>query len=305
MQVSVIIPVYNREKFVEKAVRSALAQAETGEVLFVDDGSTDNSLQIGYQLAAEDSRVKVFQHSKGKNLGPAAARNVGLKNAQFEYIAFLDSDDWYLENRFKNVEKIFQENSEIDGVYEAVGYHNYTGKDAPREKFEHIYTLKKMIPPNQLFEVYFDGKQGFSTLDGMVIKKRIVNKIGYFDEELRQSEDMDFILRMAMKGSLLYGELVKPVALVGNHANRSIFEGIQVNKFRYLFYQKWFKRMMENNWSSKLNRHILINITHYTPWTVKSWKHESIRYGKKTILSLLYLIKYPKLIFKLIPFLNP
>lgn len=89
--VSVIIPVYNTEKYVEEAIRSILDQTlKDIEVIIVNDGSTDNSLTILQHIAATDHRVSVFSQA---NQGQATARNLGLSKAKGKYVYFMDSDD--------------------------------------------------------------------------------------------------------------------------------------------------------------------------------------------------------------------
>jgi glycosyltransferase involved in cell wall biosynthesis len=169
MRVSVIIPVYNRAKFVEKAVQSALMQSETGEVLFIDDGSTDDSLAIGHQLAAKDSRVRVFQQPNGKNYGPGAARNIGLRNAKFEYIAFLDSDDFFVENRFAKAKEIFEGNTEIEGISEAVQLFNYTNFEKNEGQLGDIIMFNERISSNDFFELFTTARKGYSSIVGLII----------------------------------------------------------------------------------------------------------------------------------------
>lgn len=92
IKLSIIIPVYNSEAFLEKCLTSLLRQTMSNfEILLINDGSTDNSLFICENFAANDTRVKVFTQS---NAGQSKARNVGLDNARGEYITFVDSDDW-------------------------------------------------------------------------------------------------------------------------------------------------------------------------------------------------------------------
>lgn len=89
--VSLIIPVYNREKVVEECIRSVQAQShQQFEILLIDDGSTDNSAAICKALAAQDSRIKFFPSA---HIGVSGARNIGLDAATGEYVFFLDSDD--------------------------------------------------------------------------------------------------------------------------------------------------------------------------------------------------------------------
>lgn len=89
--VSVIIPVYNREEFVEECIQSVVSQTyQNFEIVLIDDGSTDKTLKICKRIAESDLRIKVLQTAHG---GVSAARNIGLDNAQGEYVFFLDSDD--------------------------------------------------------------------------------------------------------------------------------------------------------------------------------------------------------------------
>jgi glycosyltransferase involved in cell wall biosynthesis len=114
MQVSVIIPVYNAAPFIDKSIQSALDQPQTAEVLVINDRSSDDSWAKCIVWAQKDTRVRLFQNEGPK--GSGAARNIGLKNASCEYIAFLDADDYYLEGRFEGDDKLFISNTDIDGI---------------------------------------------------------------------------------------------------------------------------------------------------------------------------------------------
>jgi len=105
--VSVVIPVYNAEKFVERAIKSALAQAEVAEVIVVDDGFGDGAFDICAHMAAIEPKVKHIWHENRANHGAGAARNLGILHASYPYIAFLDADDYYLPNRFKHTKATF------------------------------------------------------------------------------------------------------------------------------------------------------------------------------------------------------
>lgn len=92
-KVSIILPVYNSENFLDRCLTALVNQTYKNiEILCINDGSTDNSLQVLEKYASEDERIKIFSH---ENKGPATSRNVGLDNATGEYIMFCDSDDWY------------------------------------------------------------------------------------------------------------------------------------------------------------------------------------------------------------------
>lgn len=89
--ISVIVPVYNTEKYLDQCIQSVLAQTYTNwELLLIDDGSTDSSGAICDKYAAQDNRIRVFHKENG---GVSSARNLGLDNAQGEWISFIDADD--------------------------------------------------------------------------------------------------------------------------------------------------------------------------------------------------------------------
>ncbi|WP_051204389.1 glycosyltransferase [Butyrivibrio sp. VCD2006] len=95
---SIIIPVYNRENYIDRSVNSILGQDfDDWELIIVDDGSTDSSLKKCKQYEHEDENHRIHVIAK-ENEGPGAARNVGLENVTGEYVLFLDSDDWYESN---------------------------------------------------------------------------------------------------------------------------------------------------------------------------------------------------------------
>lgn len=96
VKISVIVPVYNAEKYLRRCVGSILAQTFTDfELLLVDDGSTDASGAICDEYASADARVRVFHKPNG---GVSSARNLGLDNARGEWIAFADADDYLFKH---------------------------------------------------------------------------------------------------------------------------------------------------------------------------------------------------------------
>ena len=97
-KVSVIIPIYNGEKYLEECIQSVLHQNLSDiEVICVDDGSTDGSLRLLQEYQKRDDRIKVFHQ---ENQGVTVARGVGLKLADGEYVGFMDCDDWLEPNMF-------------------------------------------------------------------------------------------------------------------------------------------------------------------------------------------------------------
>lgn len=113
MKFSIIIPVYNTEQYIESCIKSVLNQTnENFECIIVDDGSNDNSMQIVKKVTKGDSRFKIIHQD---NKGLSAARNTGMKNSQGDYLVFLDSDDWFLNNALEILGTIL-ENDDYDVI---------------------------------------------------------------------------------------------------------------------------------------------------------------------------------------------
>ena len=123
--VSIIIPTYNTALLVERTLRSALGQtgASELEILVVDDSSSDNTLDVVQSI--DDSRIRVFRQER--NQGPAAARNRGLYEAQGEYCAFLDGDDFW-ESEFLQETVSFLEAHPECGAVSVGQCHMFIGK---------------------------------------------------------------------------------------------------------------------------------------------------------------------------------
>lgn len=113
---SIIIPVYNASSYLERCIRSIQNQDfDDYEILLIDDGSVDESLQIAKRLAQEDKRIKVFAQT---NQGPSKARNLGLDKATGEWILFVDSDDYYIcDDALSSIYKAIQPTDKCNLVY--------------------------------------------------------------------------------------------------------------------------------------------------------------------------------------------
>ncbi len=107
-KISVIIPVYNVEKYLSRCLDSVINQTFSDiEIICINDGSTDNSSKILSEYADRDSRIKIVNQ---KNSGLSAARNTGLKNMSGQYISFIDSDDWIDTNYYECLLSLMNEN---------------------------------------------------------------------------------------------------------------------------------------------------------------------------------------------------
>lgn len=122
--VSIIIPVYNKEKYIKKCLLSIQQQTYTHlHIIIIDDGSTDNSVKIVKKMASNDQRIRVFESS---HKGPGEARNIGLKNAVGRFIVFVDADDYLKNDYIEILMKYKKYDLVVSGI---IGINNNTKKE--------------------------------------------------------------------------------------------------------------------------------------------------------------------------------
>ncbi|UHO38011.1 glycosyltransferase family 2 protein [Chryseobacterium capnotolerans] len=249
MKISVIIPVYNAEKYISKAVESALQLDEVYEVILVEDQSPDNALQICRELTQKYDRVKLFQHPDQGNHGAGASRNLGIEKASGDFIAFLDADDYYLSNRFDSEKELFKD-PKIDGVFNAIGteYLTEKGKEEFQSKFKEI-SLSTVNYPAEGEEV-FKGLLSLTTktfgtsfhLNSLTIRKAALEQSHLrFNKDLRVHQDSDFIIKLSYHCHLKTGNITEAVAMRGIHDNNRITKIVkyspQYNQRQFLLWQ--------------------------------------------------------------------
>ena len=191
--ISVIIPLYNSERFIGKCVESLLNQTYSNcEIIIVDDGSTDNSLKIVEKYAETDSRVKVF--SGKKYSGVSAVRNVGLNNAKGEYICFVDSDDYvskyYLESLITSVKDTGADVSCV-GVAKV--------SESQKKKLDKVFNPNsyKCITYDKVnaMELLFTGRKIRMNIWNKIFSKKFFtgeNKV-FYNESIYHGEDVVFL----------------------------------------------------------------------------------------------------------------
>jgi glycosyltransferase involved in cell wall biosynthesis len=216
MRVSVIIPVYNAADFVEMAVESALQQEQTCQVVLVEDGSTDGSLDVCKQLDERYEKVILVRHSDGSNHGAGASRNLGIRMTDTPFVAFLDADDFYLEGRFSRAQELLESDAGIDGVYEPLGV--YCQDDDSRRVWDEkgdgeLSMLHELVSPEKLFDVLVEIRSSSFTLDGMVVRKSAFWRDDPFNEELRLHQDTVMMIQLSYYARLVPGRFDEPVAM--------------------------------------------------------------------------------------------
>lgn len=176
--ISVIIPAYNAEKYLKEALESIIKQNyDPLEIIFVDDGSTDNTAKIVREFG--HNIIYVYQ----ENSGPSVARNTGLKVANGEYITFLDADDFWHDNHLKNLLNCFNKNPNLEVAMGLI----------------QLILLNQDQEGNSFFKEFSRSTANVNLAAGLY-KKSIFEKVGYFDPKLRSADDVDFYLRIKEAG---------------------------------------------------------------------------------------------------------
>ncbi|NIF05492.1 glycosyltransferase family 2 protein [Chryseobacterium sp. Tr-659] len=228
MKISVVIPVYNAERYVSQAVESALRFDEVYEVILVEDQSPDNALQVCQQLTEKYDRVKLYQHPDKGNHGAGPTRNLGIEKATGDFIAFLDADDYYLPNRFDAEKELFK-NPEVEGVYGALGVHYYSEK--AKEQFYPLFqdkltTVYQQHPPKDVLkgQIFMLGSFGLFSIDTLTVRRSsLVNKMKIlFKSSLRLHQDTEFLFRLSYYLDLYPGILNQAIAMRGVHEDNRI-----------------------------------------------------------------------------------
>ncbi len=186
-KVSMIIPVYNVEKYLKKCVESVINQTlKDIEIILINDGSTDNSPEICNQYAQQDERIKLITQ---ENKGLSAARNTGMKFAKGDYIAFLDSDDW-IDLNF--CEKLYNSAIDTDADIAAASI-------IRKRKYHQKYRVKY-----RKIEAFTDLQRKIEVCKGpqccyvwnKIYKKSALEKSGVIFREGVYFEDMEFTMRI-------------------------------------------------------------------------------------------------------------
>lgn len=188
--ISVIIPVYNAEKFLHKCLNSVLKQTyENFELILVNDGSKDNSLQICQEWSLKDSRVKTIDQ---KNQGPGAARNTGLVAANGDYIYFLDSDDFIEDNLLATAIKSIEE-FKYDMIIFGFNKLTIDGKRISTIKHKEADLRNLQQQQENLAELFLDGGC-FAVWDKLFRKDFLIMNNIVFDLKKR-GEDLAFMIK--------------------------------------------------------------------------------------------------------------
>ena len=209
---SIIIPLYNKAAYIQKAIQSALSQTfKEFELIVVDDGSTDESWIIAQKyLQSHDSDINPpsggWRGFTQENQGVSTTRNNAIKLAKYEYIAFLDADDWWEPTYLEEMKKLISDFPEA-GIYSS-GYYiikiveKYIADVGVDRKFQSGYINYLKVYANKLTMPVWTG--------ATIIKKSVFDSEQGFKPNLKLGEDFDLWVRVAMKYPVAF--LNKPLS---------------------------------------------------------------------------------------------
>ena len=242
--VSVILINKNYANFVGRAIESVLEQTyEFLELIIVDDASTDDSMKV-IESYLPNNRVKIIRIS---GRGASTARNEGIKSAEGSYLAFLDSDDYFLPEKIALQIDIFL-NSKVSAVYTGIFRHfdgvpNHESIGECSANFDFKSLQRKPL-----------GIGGF-LMSTLMIKRETLNEVGGFDPELRHGEDYDFASRL-FKSAAAYN-LKEPLSCIGIH-NSSVSSSPKLEFI--LNCHHWMTKFLRANYQDLSAREIMTYI---------------------------------------------
>lgn len=279
--ISVLVPVYNVEKTLDRCIQSILNQTfRDFEIILVNDGSTDNSGKLCDEYANKYDNISVI-HKENEGLGPT--RNAGIKAATGEYIYHCDSDDWLKEDL---LEKVYKAITEADADVAVFGYDLFTEKDGEIIPYSTIsvkdglYADKESVR-NFFAEQYFNSFVVLSACNRMCKRSFLIENELFFPA-LRRSQDVayslllfDYVERLVTIKESFYCYIIEPGVYKGRSFKEMIDIYCTIYEWAYGYFKKW--NMSEADVLQKLTNNICEQIANYSAYafTVKykdEWK---------------------------------
>ena len=263
IQISIIMPVYNKMNYLNKSINSILNQTfKDFELIIVDDGSSDDSLKICNEFFRKDNRVKIISIN---NSGVSNARNIGLQHAKGKYIQFIDGDDYIDLDMFKELKKI------IDTYNPDIILTGLTKVDKDYNSISEIIPAlnglknKQDLMNNFVEEQYSKGIYG--CVSNKLIKRSLIENIRLkFDKNIKLAEDLDFYLTLYEYIENIYFLDKSFYYYLQNAENSSTSIKFKNDYFIQILINLKVKNMLSKNNSLNINNERVINkvITSFT-----------------------------------------
>lgn len=256
--ISIIIPVYNKVKYLERTLNSVLEQSFTNfELILVDDGSNDGSEKVCDRYALKDERVKVIHIPNG---GVSNARNIGLDIAQGEYVQFVDSDDYLHPNMLVNLYNIMKE-YHPDIIVSGITKVNH----AFEELVTNVPSLNGLINKLEMLESFAEEQKKtglYGCVSNKFIKRQKIEEINLrFNPDIKLAEDLDFYLDLYNHIKNIYFENKSYYYYIQNTDNSSTSPNIKNDYFTQILINVKQKELLKSNKVLNKKNKEIINMT--------------------------------------------
>ncbi len=296
-KISIIIPAYNSEKFIKRTIQSVLNQTyKNFELIIVDDGSTDNTKEIVREFQKKDPKIKYIWE---KNSGaPARPKNRGIKRSKGEYIAFLDHDDEWMPEKLEKQLNLFEKEKNLK-----LGFISSNGlvfNEKENKTYEHKITKRGEVFQDLLANNFILSSSS------VLAKKEVFKNVGFFDENLKFSDDWEMWIKIAQKYEFdFFDEALFKYYWHGENVMNKLKGEEKLKEHKYIlekykdFYQKYPRAysvrlrnigsiyLLNNN--LKEARRYFVKAVKVAPFYLRSWINFILSlFGKNFYKKILY-----------------
>ena len=269
MKISVIIPTYNRKKYIKRAIDSVIHQSyKPFEIIVIDDGSTDGT----YELIKQSYSSSQISLKKQKNNGVSSARNKGIKLANGDWIAFLDSDDEWFKNKLE---------LQVREIKKSKTFICHTNEIWIRNGIRVNQMKKHQKYGGAIFKKCLDMCR--ISPSSVMIHRRIFDEIGLFDEDLIICEDYDLWLRISSKYPVLYLDSML-IKKFGGHEDQLSKNINGIEQFRIQSLEKILKTLpLKHSYFNSAKNMVLKKLRIYRSGLIKRNKIKENAFIEKKI----------------------
>jgi glycosyltransferase involved in cell wall biosynthesis len=211
--VSIVIIFFNAEEFLQEAIESVCAQTyRNWELLLIDDGSTDRSAQIARRYVAEyPACIHYLEHPGRQNRGMSASRNLGIRQARGDWVAFLDADDVWLPDKLERQVSVLKVRPEIGMLYGNTLYWHSWSEASAALSMDYIPRIglptDTIIQPPGLLPLFLSGKAAVPCICSILVKKEVLDRVGGFEESFRSLyEDQVIYVKICLNEPVFISE---------------------------------------------------------------------------------------------------
>lgn len=283
--VSVIMPAYNAGNYLHDSIQSVQRQTYTNwELIIIDDGSTDNTKDLVSEYYLSDARIYYYYQANGKQ---GKARNNGISKSKGDLLAFLDADDWWVENKLATQVNMLLQQPQITLLF-SDGYHSQNGHITPYQ-----IQVKSTWDADDLSLFFFNNQ---IPIVSVLVKKSAILSIGGFSEEpeIQNVEDYDLWLKLLF-ADYKFQSIAHPCFYYRVHPHQSTFGEASLKEALLTLYSKYYNKYP----SHKYTKNIIIKLIEYLKYD--SYRKQSSIMIYKYFKDNIAIGRIAALIFRLMP----